>query len=148
MAILEVYSLLESKLTTAKPPGPNVLLVSRSSTGSSFLAYYRDGSWTTLDSLLEDSSVVSQLAMVPLREDHDVQGVIEADRMLLVSGSLDSSDFQASSALFDGEKLIPYITSTTSSGSVGVIAALFRSLSTFSFEHRSAFLTLDSGIRN
>jgi hypothetical protein len=78
--------------------------------------------------------------MVPLLEDHDTTGPIEADRMLLVSGSLDSPDFgDASSALFDGEKLIPYLTSTTSTGSVGLVAALFHSISSFSFEHRSKY---------
>jgi hypothetical protein len=54
--------------------------------------------------------------------------------MLLMSGNLADSSFgTASSALFDGTTFIPYIMSSTSSGTPGFISSLFHSFSSFSF---------------
>lgn len=75
--------------------------------------------------------------MVPLSESHSANSVIESDRMLLVSGSLSDSSFgNASSALFDGQTFIPYITSTSPSGTPGSVSALIHSFQTFSFNKR------------
>jgi hypothetical protein len=80
--------------------------------------------------------------MVPLQDTHSTNGVIEPDRMLMVSGSLADSSFgTASSALFDGRNFIPYITSASSSGSPGSIATLFHSFSKFSFSQRRFLAT-------
>jgi hypothetical protein len=75
--------------------------------------------------------------MVPLQNTHNANSIIESDRMLMISGLLDDSSFgNASAALFDGQSFIPYITSTSASGSPGVLSALFRSRATFSFAQR------------
>jgi hypothetical protein len=75
--------------------------------------------------------------MVPLQDTHPANGVIEPDRMLMVSGLLSDSSFgNASSALFDGRTLVPYIVSTSSAGTPGSISALFHSFSSFSFIQR------------
>jgi len=72
--------------------------------------------------------------MVPLQNTHTANGVIESDRMLLVSGALVDSSFGiASSALFDGSTFIPYIMSSASSGAPGLVSSLFHSISNFSF---------------
>lgn len=93
-----------------------------------------------LVSTLQGTSTIAQLAMVPLQNTHSVNGVIEPDRMLMISGSLDDSLFgNASSALFDGQTFIPYIVSTSSTGTPGTISSLFHSFSTFSFsQHRKS----------
>ena len=75
--------------------------------------------------------------MVPLEDTHAVNGVIEPDRILLVSGLLDSSSFGTiSCALFDGHSFIPYIVSTAVTGASGAASSLFRSFSSFSFSQR------------
>jgi hypothetical protein len=75
--------------------------------------------------------------MVPLQDSHTANGVIESDRMLMVSGLLADSSFgNASSALFDGSAFIPYIVSTSSLGTPGAVSSLFHSFSTFSFLQR------------
>ncbi len=75
--------------------------------------------------------------MVPLQNTHSANGVVEPDRMLWISGSLADSSFgNASSALFDGQQIIPYVVSTTSSGDPGTIASLIFSFSSFSFNQR------------
>lgn len=93
---------------------------------------------TFLGSSLEGNSNISQLTMVPLQNTHAANGVIEPDRMLLVSGALVDTTFGiASSALFDGSMFIPYIMSSSASGGSGFISSLFSSLSSFSFtQHR------------
>jgi len=69
-----------------------------------------------------------------LQNTHTANGVIESDRMLLMSGNLAGSSFgTASSALFDGSTLIPFITTSSYSGTPGFISSLFHSFSTFSF---------------
>jgi len=76
--------------------------------------------------------------MVPLIEDHTANGVIESNRMLLVSGSLASDSFgSASAALFDGAQYYPYLVTSTGSGTPGLVSSVFRSISQFSFNHRS-----------
>jgi hypothetical protein len=79
--------------------------------------------------------------MVPLQNTHTANGVIESDRMLLVSGALVDSSFGiASSALFDGSTFIPYIMSSASSGAPGLVSSLFHSISNFSFtQHRKFY---------
>jgi len=77
-----------------------------------------------------------------LQDTHATNGIVEPDRMLMVSGSLSDSTFgTASSALFDGQKLIPYITSMSPSGVTGSISALFHSFSNFSFSQRRFLAT-------
>src|SRR5437660_202936 len=91
-------------------------------------------------STLESASTVAQLTMVPLQDTHDANGVIEPDRMLMVSGLLGTSSFgNASAALFDGQTMIPYIVSTSATGTPGTISSLFHSFSTFSFTQHRAF---------
>ena len=105
---------------------------------SSYLVTWNGRVWTSQGSAFGGSSVVSQLAMVPLQNEHQALGVIEGDRMLLMSGSLVNTSFgQASSVLFDGQDFIPYIVSSTVSGNPGSVSGLFNSLANFSFAHRS-----------
>lgn len=86
---------------------------------------------------------MSQLTMVPLQDDHSANGVIETDRMLMVSGLLSSSSFgTVSTALFDGQTFFPYINSTSAKGTPGAVSSLFYSFSTFSFIHHRTWFIL------
>ncbi len=91
-----------------------------------------------VDSTMESGSLVQQLVMVPLAEDHATTSSIETNRMLMVSGSLILNSIgDVSTALFDGQYWYPYLTSLTSTGSAGFASALFYSQSSFSFSsHR------------
>ncbi|KAH8995626.1 cortical protein marker for cell polarity-domain-containing protein [Lactarius akahatsu] len=109
---------------------------------SSYLVTWNGHVWTSQGSAFGGSSVVSQLTMVPLQNEHQARGAIEGDRMLLMSGNLvDTSFGQASSVLFDGQDFIPYIDSSTSSGDPGTVSGLFNSLANFSFAHRKFLAT-------
>jgi len=116
----------------------SIFAAGRSSDGSSsFLSFWNGAQWTTVGSTLGSTTNVSQLTMVPLQNTHSANGIIEPDRMLLVSGFLADSSFgNASSALFDGQNFIPYIMTATASGDPGVVSQLFYSLTTFSFTQK------------
>ncbi|KAE9388872.1 hypothetical protein BT96DRAFT_1003780 [Gymnopus androsaceus JB14] len=89
---------------------------------ATFLSFFDGQNWTTLASTLQQETIISQLAMVPLQDTHAANSIIESDQMLMISGSLDDSSFgNASSALFDGASFIPYIVSSTVSGSAGSV---------------------------
>ena len=107
---------------------------------SSFLAAWNGHVWSSQGSDFDGTSTVSQLAMVPLQDQHGAHGMIEGDRVLFVSGNLVVSSFgQASSMLFDGEEFIPFTVSASASGTPGFMAGLFNSLANFSFvQHRKS----------
>ncbi|KAF9451250.1 hypothetical protein P691DRAFT_787446 [Macrolepiota fuliginosa MF-IS2] len=121
----------------------SIFAAGRGSDGSNtFLTFWNGASWSILGTDLNASTAVSQLTMVPLQDTHAAQGVIESDRMLMISGSLaDSSNGNASSVLFDGQTFIPYIVSTAASGQPGFIASLFHSFAKFSFVQRKFLAT-------
>ncbi|KAH9892848.1 cortical protein marker for cell polarity-domain-containing protein [Cubamyces lactineus] len=121
----------------------SVFVAGRSSDGSSPFLYFWDGkSWQSVGQGLEGSTDVAQLVMVPLQNTHDGNSIIEADRVLMVSGSISDSSFgNASSVLFDGQNFVPYIVSTSESGSPGTVAALFHSIANFSFTQRHFLAT-------
>lgn len=123
--------------------------------GAPFIAFWDGSNWSTLgmrvcltycrwsansasDSTLGVDTSIAQIAMVPLQNNHDEQGIIQSDRVLMVSGSLvDTTHGNVSTALYDGKNMIPYIIASTASGSSGYVSSLFRSVANFSFDQRS-----------
>ncbi|VDB95910.1 unnamed protein product [Peniophora sp. CBMAI 1063] len=112
-----------------------------SSADTSYLSFYDGSSWTSVASTLGASNI-SQLSMVPLQDGHSANSILQDDRMLMLSGTLDDSSFgQASMALFDGASLIPFMSTAGAGGSQGSMAGLFHSQSTFSFSLRHLLAT-------
>lgn len=132
---------LPGPITAVEVNGGNassIFAAGRSLDGTSaFLSFWNGLSWSTLGSAFQGQTTVAQLVMVPLQTTHSANGVIESDRMLMVSGSLAVSSFgNASTALFDGQSFIPYFVSTSPSGLSGAVLSLFHSFASFSFSHR------------
>ncbi|KAJ3988307.1 cortical protein marker for cell polarity-domain-containing protein [Lentinula detonsa] len=120
----------------------SIFAAGKTSDNTTFLSFFDGQNWTTLASTLQKDTVISQLAMVPLQDTHAANSIIESDRMLMISGSLDDSSFgNASTALFDGASFIPYLVSSTVSGTAGSVSSLFHSLSTFSFTQQHFLAT-------
>ena len=113
-------------------------IADRSTDGSSsFLVFWNGTAWSAIGSTLQQSTDVSQLVMVPLQNTHTANSIVEQDRMLLLSGSLFvSSSGNASSVLFDGQNFIPYLQSSSSTGTLGSVSSLIHSLAEFSFTQR------------
>lgn len=128
-------------------PGPALAVVVDDNNATSvFAAGYSDGDatpylqrwdgkmWTEQNSTLLPGSLVQQLAFVPLSQAHDAEGSIENDRMLMVSGQLYLEDVgNATSALYDGAAMHPFLVGTTSSGELAGGSSLFWSNDSFTF---------------
>ncbi|GJE94888.1 Polarized growth protein rax2 [Phanerochaete sordida] len=121
----------------------SIFAAGQSADGStSFLSFWNGQSWSDVGSSFDKDTDFSQLVMVPLQNTHSANGIVEPDRMLWISGSLSDPSFgNASSALFDGQQIIPYIMSTSSSGDPGIVASLFHSFASFSFTQRHFLAT-------
>ncbi|CAL1703749.1 unnamed protein product [Somion occarium] len=121
----------------------SIFAAGKASDGSStYLSYWDGHTWNSIGSGLTAAADVSQLIMVPLQNTHEANGVVEPDRMLMVSGSLSDSSFgNASSVLFDGRQFIPYILSASTTGAPGAISSLIHSISQFSFNQRHFLAT-------
>lgn len=137
----------------------NVFVAGLSSAGCAYLMRWDGASWQSTskpnlesilrrnelilfdhpsDSSILTSSTITQLAFVPLSAALPSNSVIEADRVLLVSGALALTSFGSlSTALFDGQRWYPFIRSTASDGSAGSVAGIFASQSSFSFSIRN-----------
>ena len=86
---------------------------------------------------MEGSSIFSELRVVPLQDQHTAQGVIQNDRALMISGALRSASLgSVSTALYDGQTFYPYLSTTASDGSPGIVSSLFHSFKSFSFSQR------------
>ncbi|KAL4078498.1 cortical protein marker for cell polarity-domain-containing protein [Scleroderma yunnanense] len=113
----------------------SIFAAGRTSDGSlPFMLFWNGVSWSNIGTTLQGNSNISQLLMVPLQNTHSSNAIVESDRMLMVSGSLSDPTFgSASSVLFDGETLIPYLSVVSTQGTMGYISALFYSIADFSF---------------
>lgn len=113
-----------------------------------YLFYWNGTTWTDLNhGVVSIGSGVQQLVFVPLSSKSSIRGseggVIETDRMLLVSGDLKINNTRIASALFDGVNWYPYLVASNEKGGNGVISKLFYSVMNFNLAAASAFfLTL------
>ena len=99
-----------------------------------YLQRWDGANWSQQNSSLLPGSIVSQLAFVPLVEQGNATGSIEKDRMLMVSGDLYlDNEGNATTALYDGTSMMPYLVGTTSTGTLGTASTLFWSSTSFSF---------------
>ncbi|KAG8833639.1 hypothetical protein FRC18_003299 [Serendipita sp. 400] len=113
------------------------LFAAGQTSSGAFVSHWDGSQWTSIDLPLSASSNITQLELVPLQEDHESKSIIESNRMLWISGSLSGSNFtRASSALYDGQNLYPYLVTSSASGDAGSISSFFHSFSTFDFNRR------------
>jgi hypothetical protein len=131
-------------------PGPALAVVADNKNASSifaagyssedaspYLQHWDGSAWSEQNSTLLSGSLVQQLAFVPLSSEHDASGLIERDRMLMVSGDLYLNDMgNVTSALYDGSNWHPYLVGTSSTGGLASGSSLFWSESSFDFSIR------------
>ncbi|CAE6426663.1 unnamed protein product [Rhizoctonia solani] len=114
----------------------SIFAAGRASDGSApFLTHWNGQQWSAISTGLSSATEVTQLAMVPLSDNHASNNLLQDNRVLFMSGSLASNSFgSVSTALFDGATVYPYISTVSTSGSTGFVSGLFYSVSNFSFE--------------
>ncbi|GAA5891635.1 hypothetical protein JCM6882_006152 [Rhodosporidiobolus microsporus] len=115
-----------------------IFVAGASTAGSPYLYFWNGTSWSDVNNnTLATGSGVQSLAFVPLQSNHDANDIIEANRMLMVSGDLTINDTSVASALYDGESWYPYLLASSATGSAGIVSQLFFSTTDFSLSGRS-----------
>lgn len=123
-------------VTSDNGEADKIYVAGQSADGSAYLLYYNGTAWTDLNNgTLASGTVVQQLVFVPISSRHPSNDIMETNRMLLVSGDLRVKGTNASAALFDGAAWYPYLVSTSSTGSPGVISQLFYSVTNFNLSN-------------
>jgi hypothetical protein len=75
---------------------------------------------------ISSTSKINDMEFLPLSSSHADNNVLSSDRVILLMGDIQLSNFgNASAVLYDGTSYQPYILSTKSNGSNGVINSLF-----------------------
>ncbi|CAO1613791.1 unnamed protein product [Parajaminaea phylloscopi] len=113
-----------------------IFVAGRFSDGSQpYLAKWDGSSYHTLQaSELTEDTGIAQLTFVPINKAHPSNGVLENNRLLVVSGALKMRSFgNVSSAFFDGQTWTPFLISTSSSGGPGVMRSFTRSTEVLKF---------------
>ncbi|GAA6004226.1 Rax2p [Rhodotorula paludigena] len=110
-----------------------IYVAGSSTSGSPYVLFWNGTTWADVNNnTLASGSGIQQLAFVPLSRSHESNDAMESNRMLLVSGDLTINDTSVSSALYDGEAWYPYLVATSETGSSGIVAQMFYSVSNFS----------------
>jgi Cortical protein marker for cell polarity len=75
---------------------------------------------------LGSTSRITDMEFLPLSSNHANNNILSSDRVILLMGDIQLAGFgSASAVLYDGSSFQPYILSTKSDGSNGVIYTLF-----------------------
>lgn len=102
-----------------------------SSSGDAYISHWNGSNWNRIDSLLQSGSVVTDLSVLKLQNQHTANDVLPRDQVLLVSGNIVLQDFgNASSVFFDGSSWQPAFITTTSNGESGSVNSFFSQSST------------------
>lgn len=82
--------------------------------------------WLTIASGLQPTSRITDMQFLPLSSDHPGNNILSSDRVILLMGNIQLPGFgNVSAVLYDGSSYHPYILSSTSNGSDGIIYTLF-----------------------
>lgn len=98
----------------------------QTSNGSVFLTNYDGSGFQTTGDLFGQGTTIRGLEILPLASDHDQVDNLNKDQTLLITGQLNVPDFgNASSALFNGTAVTPFILSSSSDGQPGSMSQMF-----------------------
>ncbi|KAI0021519.1 cortical protein marker for cell polarity-domain-containing protein [Xylariomycetidae sp. FL0641] len=115
-------------MTAANPESDKIWAAGTSTDNTAYVMKFDGSSWKSSGITLEDDSVVSSLQVFTVTDSHDSTDIISSNEVLMLTGSIGIPDFgTASSAIFNGTTLQPYVlTSNTQSASgSGSIAKVF-----------------------
>lgn len=113
-----------------------IFVAGRSSDGSEpYLAKWDGTSYEPLQSAeLTSDTGIAQLTFVPINKAHKSNSILENNRLLVVSGALKMRSYgNVSSAFFDGQSWTPFLITTGSSGSPGIVRTFSRSTEVLKF---------------
>lgn len=97
-----------------------------SSSGDAYISHWNGSSWNRIDSVVGAGSIVTELAMLELKNSHTSNNVLPENEVLLISGNIILDNFgNASSVFFDGSSWQPAYITTLKTGGSGTVNSFF-----------------------
>ncbi|KAI0177037.1 cellular morphogenesis protein [Pestalotiopsis sp. NC0098] len=97
-----------------------------SDSSSVYLTKYNGSAWQSADVSLNKESVIKSLQIFSITSSHDSSSLIDANQVLMITGSLSIPGFgTASSAIFNGTTLQPYALTGNTGNTAGSISRVF-----------------------
>ncbi|KAK6206558.1 hypothetical protein LQW54_007628 [Pestalotiopsis sp. IQ-011] len=97
-----------------------------SDSSSVYLTKYNGSAWQSADVSLNKESVIKSLQIFSITSSHDSSSLIDANQVLMITGSLSIPGFgTASSAIFNGTTLQPYALTGNTGNTAGSISKVF-----------------------
>ncbi|XXG94728.1 putative endonuclease lcl3 [Hypoxylon texense] len=113
-------------LTPADNGGSQIWVAGTQSNGSTYLMKYDGSAWKSAGVELGNSTVIYSLQMFTVTESHDSSDTVDANQVLMMTGSIDIPGFgTASSAIFNGTTLRPYALTSNTNSATGSISRVF-----------------------
>ncbi|ORY66457.1 cortical protein marker for cell polarity-domain-containing protein [Pseudomassariella vexata] len=113
-------------LTAANSDGTQVWASGTATNGSVYLMKYDGVSWKSLEPTFDEGTTISSLQVFSLSSSHDSSDLVDANQVLMITGSLAIPGFgTASSATFNGTVIQPYALTGNAGNTVGSIAKIF-----------------------
>ncbi|KAI0483022.1 cortical protein marker for cell polarity-domain-containing protein [Xylariaceae sp. FL0804] len=107
-------------LTPASSDSTQVWAAGTQSDGSTYLMKYDGSTWQSAGVTLGQGTLVNSLQVFTVTKSHDSNQMLNSDQVLVLSGSIAIPDFgTASSAIFNGTTLQPYLLSSSLSSASG-----------------------------
>jgi hypothetical protein len=97
-----------------------------SSSGNPYISHWDGSNWNRIDSVIQPGSMIADIAVMELENEHNSNSVLPNNQVLLVSGNLVLQDFgNASSVFFDGSSWQPAFITTKADGTSGSVNSFF-----------------------
>jgi hypothetical protein len=144
-AVVSGASSLPGPITALSPAnngGSEYWIAGTSTNGSAYLMKYDGTSFDSAGDVLGKSTVIRGLSVFMVTQSHTATSLVDADLVLLVTGSLDIPDFgNASAALYNGSTFTPFLLSNSGNGPGSISQVFTENEQTFSTSGKSTFLT-------
>ncbi len=113
-------------MTQANDGGSQLWVSGRDSAGETYLMKFDGNSWVPAGITFESTTAITSLRMFTLTETHNSTDLVNADQILMMTGSIALGDIgPASSVMFDGESTWPYALTSGVGNTAGSIAKIF-----------------------
>lgn len=113
-------------LTAASSDGKQIWAAGTATNGSVYLMKYDGSQWISAGHTLLPGTNIRGLQILSLTSNHDSSPIIDANRALLLTGSIVLPTFgSASAVLFNGTTFAPFVLTTKAGNSAGSLAHIF-----------------------
>ena len=117
-----------SAFAPATSDGSELWMAGTAKNGSTFLTAINKNNYYPFGGMFGSDTTIRGLQLISLTQGHTTYSYLDGMQSLLITGALNLKNFgNCAAAIFDGQKVTPFILASTSSGQAGSIAQLFSS---------------------